>query len=334
MTKATIIFYICIKQIILFIMDDTILKIRSFNRFYASHIDILNQRYLESDYSLTEVRILYEIVQSKTVTAQKISEILNLDKGYLSRILKRFLKQNIIVKLLSTEDKRAFNIMLTESGNELLKSLTIKVDEKINQKIEKMNFSEKDLLINSMHTVKHLLTENRLTADDIEYRNELNPGDIGYIIYLHGRIYANESNFSNDFEKYVIKTFYDFLQNYSPENDRIWIAEYHNKIVGCIAIQHQPKNEAQLRWFLLDPAFRGLGIGKRLLTDALNFCKERNYKNIFLLTTSAQNKALEMYKMAGFKLTESEELHQWGKTFQHERYNLKLDKKNNPTEAN
>lgn len=310
-------------------MDDTILKIRSFNRFYASHIDILNQRYLESDYSLTEVRILYEIDQSKTITAQKITEILNLDKGYLSRILKRFLKEHLIVKVASTEDKRASNIMLTASANELLKSLTIKVDEKIKQKTDQMNFSEKDLLTNSMQTVKQLLTENQLTADDITYRNELNSGDIGYIIYLHGHIYANESDFSKDFEKYVIKTFYDFLENYSPENDHIWIAEYNNKIVGCIAIQHQPKNEAQLRWFLLDPAFRGLGIGKRLLTDALNFCNERNYKNIFLLTTSTQNKALEMYKMAGFKLTESEELHQWGKTFQHERYDLKLDQNKN-----
>lgn len=306
-------------------MDDTILKIRSFNRFYASHIEILNQRYLESDYSLTEVRILYEIDQSKTVTAQKISEILSLDKGYLSRILKRFLKDNLIAKVSSTQDKRAFNIMLTESGNELMKSLTIKVDEKIKQKTDKMNFSEKDLLINSMHTVQHLLSKDQLVADDITYRNELNPGDIGYIIYLHGNIYAKESHFSKDFEKYVVKTFYDFFENYSPENDRIWLAEYNNKIVGCIAIQHQPENEAQLRWFLLDPAFRGLGIGKRLLADALNFCNERNYKNIFLLTTSTQNKALEMYKIAGFKLTESEELHQWGKTFQHERYDLKLD---------
>lgn len=306
-------------------MDDSILKIRSFNRFYASHIDILNQRYLESDYSLTEVRILYEIDQSKTITAQKITEILNLDKGYLSRILKRFLKENLIVKVASTEDKRASNIMLTASANELLKSLTIKVDEKIKQKTDQMNLSEKDLLINSMQTVKQLLTETQLTADDITYRNELNPGDIGYIIYLHGHLYANESDFSKDFEKYVIKTFYDFLEHYSHENDRIWVAEYNNKIVGCIAIQHHPDNEAQLRWFLLDPAFRGLGIGKRLLADALNFCKERNNKNVFLLTTNMQDKALEMYKKAGFQLTESVEVHQWGKTFQDERYDLQLD---------
>lgn len=106
------------------------------------------------------------------------------------------------------------------------------------------------------------MTENKIERHEISYRHTINPGDIGYIIYLHGYIYGNESNFSTDFEKYVIKTFYHFLENYSPEKDRIWMAEYNNKIVGCIAIQHQLQNEAQLRWFLLDPAFRGLGIGK------------------------------------------------------------------------
>lgn len=175
-----------------------------------------------------------------------------------------------------------------------------------------------------MHAVKNLLSENKPLKSDITYRHEINPGDIGYIIYLHGFIYGNESNFSNEFEKYVIKTFYNFLENYSPEYDRIWMAEYNNKIVGCVAIQHQPENEAQLRWFLLDPSFRGLGIGKKLLTDAVDFCREKKFKNVFLLTTSMQDKALEMYKLAGFELNWSKEVQEWGKVFNEERYDLKL----------
>jgi DNA-binding MarR family transcriptional regulator/N-acetylglutamate synthase-like GNAT family acetyltransferase len=280
---------------------------------------------LDSDYSLTEIRILYEISESKIITAQKITEILNLDKGYLSRILKRFLKENLIVKVASLEDKRAFNIKLTDIGTELLAVLNTKSENKIEGKIEKLNPSEKEILVNSMHTVRNLLTENRIAREDITYRHEITPGDIGYIIHLHGAIYGKEYHFSSDFEKYVIKTFYDFLEKHSPENDRIWLAEYNNKIVGCAAIVHQPNEEAQLRWFLLDPAFRGLGIGKRLLTDALDFCKEKKFKNVFLLTTSLQDKALQMYKMAGFELTMSEEVQEWGKTFNEERYDLKLD---------
>jgi len=305
-------------------MNTTTSKIRSFNRFYTAHLDILSQHYLDSEYSLTEIRILYEISESKTITAQKITEILNLDKGYLSRILKRFLKENLIVKVASAEDKRAFNIKLTDSGNELLSVLNAKSENKIEGKIEKLSNSEKEILVDSMNTVRNLLTENKITREDITYRHNITPGDIGYIIYLHGFIYGNESNFSNDFEKYVIKTFYDFLEKYSPENDRIWMAEYNNKIVGCVAIVHQPNEEAQLRWFLLDPAFRGLGIGKKLLTDAVDFCREKKFKNVFLLTTSLQDKALQMYKMMGFELTKSEEVEEWGKVFYEERYDLKL----------
>ncbi|MCV2487651.1 bifunctional helix-turn-helix transcriptional regulator/GNAT family N-acetyltransferase [Flavobacterium sp. SH_e] len=307
-------------------MNTTTSKIRSFNRFYTAHLDILSQHYLDSEYSLTEIRILYEISESKIITAQKISEILNLDKGYLSRILKRFLKENLIEKVSSAEDKRAFNIKLTDSGNELLSLLNAKSENKIEGKIEKLNNSEKEILVDSMNTVRNLLTENKITREDITYRHNITPGDIGYIIYLHGFIYGNESNFSNDFEKYVIKTFYDFLEKYSPEKDRIWMAEYNNKIVGCVAIVHQPNEEAQLRWFLLDPAFRGLGIGKKLLTDAVDFCREKKFKNAFLLTTSLQDKALQMYKMMGFELTKSEEVQEWGKTFYEERYDLNLSR--------
>lgn len=299
-------------------------QIRSFNRFYTAHLDILSQHYLDSEYSLTEIRILYEISESKLITAQKITEILNLDKGYLSRILKRFLKENLILKISSSEDKRAFNLTLTDTGNKLLAVLNAKSENKIKGKIEKLNASEKEILVNSMHTVRNLLTESKIAREDITFRHEITPGDIGYIIYLHGAIYGKEYDFSTDFEKYVIKTFYDFLEKYSPENDRIWMAEYNNKIVGCVAIIHQPNEEAQLRWFLLDPAFRGLGIGKKLLTSAVDFCKEKKFKNVFLLTTSLQDKALQMYKMAGFELTESEEVKEWGKTFNEERYDLKL----------
>lgn len=306
-------------------MKTTTSKIRSFNRFYTTHLDILSQHYLDSNYSLTEVRILYEISESENITAQKITDILNLDKGYVSRILKRFLKENIIEKVASQEDKRAFNIELCNSGKELLISLHSKVDKKIEDQIEKLNFFEKENLVNSMVTVKNLLSQNKPVRSDISYRHEIKSGDIGYIIYLHGFIYSNESNFSSDFEKYVVKTFCNFLEKYSPEKDRIWMAEYNNKIVGCVAIVHQPNEEAQLRWFLLDPAFRGLGIGKKLLNDAVDFCREKKFKNVFLLTTSLQDKALQMYKMTGFELTESTEVKEWGKSFNEERYDLKLE---------
>lgn len=307
-------------------MENITSEIRAFNRFYTSHLDILNQRYLDSSYTLTEVRIMYEINSAQGITAQEISEILTLDKGYLSRILKRLLKEGIIEKISSSEDKRAFNIVLTALGIELIKTLNDISDHQTALRIEKLKPSEKEQLVDSMYTVKKLLAgdSNTPTAEDITYRYDLKPGDIGYIIYLHGLIYGNESIFSNEFEAYVIKTFYQFLEHCSMDKDRLWMAEYNNRIIGCIAIVHQTEEEAQLRWFLLDPAFRGLGIGKKLLNDALNFCYDQQFKSVFLLTTSMQERALEMYKRAGFKLSKSTEVNQWGATFRDERYDLKL----------
>ena len=306
-------------------MKNTTSEIRSFNRFYTSHLDILNQSYLNSNYTLTEVRIIHEISEAEQITAQEICEILNLDKGYVSRILKHFLKDDIIEKISSQQDKRAFNIKLTVSGNALLKNLSNIVNKQTESKIEKLTNLEKERLVNSMQVVKKLLAgDNKLAAKDITYRHDIKPGDLGYIIYLHSLIYAQESNFSSEFESYVIKSFSAFLEHYSPEKDHIWMAEYNNKIIGCIAIVHKTEEEAQLRWFLLDPDFRGLGIGNKLLNDAIAFCHDKKYKNVFLLTTNMQLRALEMYKKIGFELTESKKVNQWGTILHDERYDLKI----------
>lgn len=307
-------------------MENITSQIRSFNRFYTSHLDILNQHYLDSNYSLTELRIVHEIGAAKEITAQEICEILNLDKGYLSRIVKRLLKDEIIEKSSSVQDKRAFNIKLSASGEKLLKTLSNIADQQTESKIENLSPLEKEKLVNSMRDVKNLLAGNndKLSTNEITYRHDIKPGDIGYIIYLHSIIYAQESSFSSEFELYVIKSFSTFLEHYSPEKDRIWMAEYNNKIIGCIAIVHKTQVEAQLRWFLLDPDFRGLGIGNKLLNDAIAFCHDKKYKNVFLLTTNMQLRALEMYKKIGFELTESKKVNQWGTILHDERYDLKI----------
>lgn len=308
-------------------MKNTVYEVRAFNRFYTSHLDILNQSYLNSSYTLTEVRIIYEISEYQTITAQKICEILNLDKGYLSRILKRFLKDQLIEKISSLKDRRAFNIKLTFLGNKLLEQLNTIAEKQTAEKVDKLSIAEKAKLTESMNNIKMILGKNsneRLSSNDVSFRHDIRPGDIGYIIYLHSIIYGKESTFSNEFELYVIKTFYKFLEKYSPENDRLWIAEYNSKIIGCIAIVHNTEDQAQLRWFLSDPSFRGLGIGKKLLNTAIKFCREKKFKTVFLLTTNMQEQAVKMYKTVGFELTQSKEVNQWGTSFRDERYDLKL----------
>jgi len=306
-------------------MNHHIDKIRDFNRFYTSHLGILNNQFLDSPYSLSEIRVLYEINGQKNITAKDLCQLLGLDKGYLSRILKLFDKKDIIKKVTLKTDRRSYQIDLTAKGKKLLDMLQKRSNGQIGDFTDRLDNWEKTMLVGSMSTIKDLLSipyDKKKLAQNVVYRQGLRPGDIGYLIHLHGSLYAEESGYSQKFESYVAKTFYESFENYSEEKDRIWLAEYNNRIIGCIAILHRPKNEAQLRWFLVHPVFRGSGIGKKLFKEAIDFSKEKGYQNIYLFTTDVQKKAIAMYEKKGFCLTNSVEVEQWGHTFHEERYDL------------
>lgn len=306
-------------------MEEHIKQIRYFNRFYTAHLGLLNNHVLESDYSLSEVRVLYEIGEADRVTAQQLSERLKLDKGYLSRLIKLLTKQGILAKVPSSLDGRAWQISLTEAGRSLLSELQVKSDEQIEGFLSRLRPAEGTMLVNAMKTVEDLLSTqytSELLAKQVTYREGLKPGDIGYLIYLHGVLYAQDEGYSQEFEGYVVKTFYDFLAHYNPQKDKIWLAMYQQQIIGCIAIQARPQNEAQLRWFLVHPVFRGTGIGGRLLKTALAYSREEAFEKVYLLTTDVQQKAVAMYKKAGFELSSSTEVNQWGKVLHEERYDL------------
>jgi len=155
-------------------------------------------------------------------------------------------------------------------------------------------------------------------------RHRIKPGDIGYLTYLHGILYAKECGYDQTFEAYVAEGLAEFVQSFSRDKDRIWLAETNGRIIGSIAIVGHSKIEAQLRWFLVHPDYRGLGIGRKLLKEALHFCKECEYETVFLWTTSELNAARHLYTSVGFKRTEEKTHETWGKMITEERYDLHL----------
>jgi GNAT superfamily N-acetyltransferase len=155
-------------------------------------------------------------------------------------------------------------------------------------------------------------------------RRHIKPGDIGYLTYLHGILYAKEYGYDQTFEAYVASGLAEFVQSFSPDKDRIWLAETNSRIIGSIAIVGHSKVDAQLRWFLVHPDYRGLGIGKELLKDALQFCKECKYKTMFLWTTNKLIEAGHLYTCFGFSKTERKTHKIWGKRVTEERYDLYL----------
>jgi GNAT superfamily N-acetyltransferase len=155
-------------------------------------------------------------------------------------------------------------------------------------------------------------------------RHYVRPGDIGYLIHLHGTIYAEEYGYDQTFEAYVADGLARFIRSFSPDRDRIWLAEINSLIIGSIAIVGHSKSNAQLRWFFVQPKYRGIGLGSKLLNEALRFCKQRNYKAVFLWTTSELSVAKHLYTDAGFRRTQRKTHRIWGKAITEERYDLNL----------
>jgi peptidyl-dipeptidase Dcp len=161
-----------------------------------------------------------------------------------------------------------------------------------------------------------------ITLDDITIRTELKPGDLGYVTYRHGELYHNEYNYGISFETYVGVGLHEFYKNYDPALDRAWICEHNNKIIGFVLLMHRENNAAQLRYFLIEPEYRGIGLGKKLMQLYIDFLKEKNYQSSYLWTTNELHSAASLYKRHGFELAEEKPSTAFGKPLIEQRYDL------------
>ncbi len=161
----------------------------------------------------------------------------------------------------------------------------------------------------------------KLKPDDVTIRTELLAGDIGYVTYMHGYLYRKEYNYGIEFETYVAAGLNEFYRNYDSNKDRVWVCEHNNKIVGFLLLMHRGK-AAQLRYFILEPAYRGIGLGNKLMELFLDFLKECNYESAYLWTTKELYAAAHLYTKYGFKLTEEKESEDFGKSVAEQRYDL------------
>jgi peptidyl-dipeptidase Dcp len=161
-----------------------------------------------------------------------------------------------------------------------------------------------------------------MKLDEINIRTDLQSGDIGNIIYLHGKLYKSEYNYGIEFETYVALGLHEFFHQYNPLKDRVWIAEHKNKIVGFLLLMHRENNSAQLRYFLVEPEYRGLGLGRKLMNLFMEFLRDTDYQSAYLWTTHELTTAASLYIKHGFKLTEEKITNSFGKTLKEQRYDL------------
>lgn len=161
------------------------------------------------------------------------------------------------------------------------------------------------------------------TLNDIKIRTELKSGDLGYVLYLHGKLYGKEYGYDLGFESYVAKSLHEFYQQYNPHNNRVWFCEHNYRIVGFVFLMNRG-DAAQLRYFLIEPEYRGIGLGKKMTSLFMEFLKECNYKKSYLLTTHELPTAAHLYKALGYKLVDEYESMAFGKPVIEQRYELNV----------
>jgi ribosomal protein S18 acetylase RimI-like enzyme len=160
-----------------------------------------------------------------------------------------------------------------------------------------------------------------LTINDISIRTELRAGDLGYVIYLHGKLYHQEYGYGLQFESYVAESLHEFYQQYNPTTSRVWMCEHQGKIIGFLFLMNR-NDAAQLRYFLIEPEYRGIGLGRKLMDLYMEFLKESGYKKSYLMTTHELYAASHLYKNYGFTLTHEKQSDSFGKPLKEQRYDL------------
>lgn len=303
--------------------DQRVGAVRRFNRFWTRRIGVLREGYLESPFSLTEVRVLYELARSEETTASELGKELGLDAGYLSRILRGFQGRGLISKKPSKTDGRRSLLRLTEEGQETFAPLDARSREDVGAMLGALSAAEQDRLIGAMRTIEELLGA-RPEAKVPYLLRPHEPGDMGWVVHRHGILYAREYGWDERFEALVARIVADFVDNFDPAKERCWIAESDRAILGCVFIVKESDTVAKLRLLLVEPEARGLGLGTRLVEECVRFARSRGYEKLTLWTNSVLDAARHIYEEKGFEIVEEEEHHSFGKYLVGQNWELKL----------
>jgi DNA-binding MarR family transcriptional regulator/GNAT superfamily N-acetyltransferase len=309
---------------------ESIAAVRRFNRFYTRQIGVLRRNYLDSPYSLGEMRVLYELAQADKLggarTASDIGRALDLDAGYLSRVLRNFEKRGLLSRKTSTADARASHLALTARGAKLFAPFEKRSQEQVGGMLRKLTVSEQARLVAAMATIENLIGGGgaQPAAKPAYTLRAPKPGDFGWIVTRHAQLYRQEYGWGAPFEGLCAQIVADFDNNFDPKLERCWIAELNGENVGCVMLVKDRPGVARLRLLLVDRQARGLGLGARLVDECVRFARKAGYRRITLWTHSVLTAARHVYEKAGFTLTSSEKKHTWGKDVVAEYWDLAL----------
>ena len=286
-------------------LDRRIADLRRFNRFYTRKIGALAEGLLSSPFSLTEARVLYELAQEDRLTATQLGKMLELDAGYLSRILRGFEQRGFVRRDASPIDRRVAFLSLTTPGREAFAPLDARSQAEIGALLRDLSEDEQARLVAAAQAIEQVLGPRSGKAAAYLLRPP-RPGDMGWVTQRHGVLYAEEYGWDMRFEALVAEIVAKFISDFDPRRECCWIAEEDGENVGSVFLVKENETAAQLRLLLVEPSARGSGIGTRLVRECLRFSRQAGYSRVLLWTNSILLAARRLYQREGFRLIAEE----------------------------
>jgi DNA-binding MarR family transcriptional regulator/N-acetylglutamate synthase-like GNAT family acetyltransferase len=309
-------------------LDRRIAEVRRFNRFYTRQIGVLNEGLLRSPFSLAEARVLYELAHRDKPTAAGLRLELNLDAGYLSRILRGFERRGLVRKTRAAGDGRRSLLSLTGRGSAAFARLNARSHEEIRTMLSGLSEAEQNRIVAAMQTIGHELGPGPGSARPTRPAPYLlrppQPGDMGWVVERHGVLYAREYGLDEKFEGLVAGIVARFLERYDAKRERCWIAEREGARMGSVFLVAKSARVAQLRMLLVEPEARGLGIGRRLVEECIRFARQAGYRKVVLWTNDILVSARRIYEAAGFRLAEQKAHQSFGQRLVGQTWELKI----------
>jgi DNA-binding MarR family transcriptional regulator/GNAT superfamily N-acetyltransferase len=307
--------------------EQRVAAMRRFSRFYTRRIGVLQDRFLQSPFGLAEARVLYELTQRDRPTATELCESLDLDAGYLSRILRVFAERGLVTRTPSPDDRRQSRLALTAKGRKAFAPLERRSHDEVATMLGALEAAEQERVIAAMGTIERLIGEPRRTPDGAPPAYVLRPpraGDMGWVVAGHAAIYAQDYGWGVRFEGLCAGIVAEMIANHDPKRERFWIAEMDGEPVGSVFVVKASDEVAKLRLLLVEPKARGHGIGSRLVDECIGFARGAGYRKMTLWTHSVLTAARHIYQKAGFKLMRTERHRSWGRPVVSEHWDLDL----------
>lgn len=281
-----------------------IAAVRQFNRFYTRQIGLLRDGLVDTRFSLTEARVLYELGQAGDTTASAVAGALGLDHGYLSRILGAFAEAGLITRRPSPEDGRQTRLTLSAKGRTAFRTLDRGSHRLVAVLLETMPEPRQRRLVDAMRMIERSLAPDK-AAPAVVLRTH-RAGDMGWVLSSHATRYSQEYGWGAAFEALVAGIVAQFLREFDSARERCWIAEIDGAPVGSVFLVKCGDDVAKLRLLLVEPHARGAGVGRLLVDECVRFAREARYRRITLWTQSILIGARAIYQRAGFRLVQEE----------------------------